>query len=180
MVTHYQPGRIRRNSDRPTAITGALLATQGSYRTGEIPLGTPTCSSRSRRGGWALYPNGAEVVVVHPDGALTGAPAEVARELGRLGGNRQDEGGRSAARTIAEFLADPDTHDRPQWPATWARTWSSPAVGYRLSGPANQPGDGDHQPPAWPGAPARLPRPLVASPSGNPLRHGQAAPRRAA
>jgi hypothetical protein len=187
MVIHYEPGRIRRNSDQPTAITGVLLAAQGSYRVGEIPLGTPTCSSRSRQGRWALYPNGAEVVVVYPGGALTGAPAEVARELGRLGGDRRDEVGRSAARTIAELLADPDTHDSPRWPATWARTWSSPAVGYRLSGPANQPGHGDHQPSAWPGAPARLPQPLVASPSsGAPFRYGQPdlgpapAPRRAA
>jgi hypothetical protein len=184
MVIHYEPGRIRRNGGHPTAITGVLLTTQeSSYRAVEVPLGTPTCSSRGRRGGWALYPNGPEVVVVHPGGALAGAPAEVARELGRLG---QDEDGGSAARTIAEFLADPDTHDSPRWPATWARTWSSPAVGYQLSGPANQRGHGDHQPSAWPGTPARPPQPLVASPSGVPLRHGQPdpgptpAPRRAA
>jgi hypothetical protein len=187
MVIHYEPGRLRRNSDQPTALTGVLLATQGSsYRSGEIPLGTPTCSARSRQGRWALYPNGAEVVVVHPGGALTGAPAEVAGELGRLGGNRQDEVGRSAARTIAEFLADPDAHDSPRWPATWARTWSSPAVGYRLSGPTNQPGHGDHQPSSWPGAPARPPQPLVASPSPTPPHHARRdpspapAPRRAA
>jgi hypothetical protein len=35
MVIHYPPARLRRNSDQPTAITGVLLATQGSsYRTG--------------------------------------------------------------------------------------------------------------------------------------------------
>jgi hypothetical protein len=30
MVTHYPPARLRRNSDRPTAITGVLVATSGS------------------------------------------------------------------------------------------------------------------------------------------------------
>ncbi len=187
MVIHYEPARLRRNSDQPTAITGVLLATQGSpSRTGAIPLGTPTCSARSRQGRWALYPNGAEVVVVHPGGAVAGAPAEVAGELGRLGGNRHDDLDRAAARVIAEFLTDPDVHDGPRWPARRARTWSRPAVGYRLSGPANQPGRADHQPSAWPGAPARLPPPLVAVPSSAPLRHGQPgpgptpAPRRAA
>ena len=49
MVIHYQPGRLRRNSDQPTAITNVLVATSGSsWRTSEIPLGTPTCSARTR------------------------------------------------------------------------------------------------------------------------------------
>jgi hypothetical protein len=101
MVTHYEPARLRRNRDQPTAITGVLVATAASsYRTGDIPLGTLTSSARSRQGFWALYPNGAEVVVVHPGGALAGAPADVAGELRRLGGNGQDELGRSAARGI--------------------------------------------------------------------------------
>ena len=40
MVIHYQPGRLRRNSDQPTAITNVLVATSGSsHRTGDIPLG---------------------------------------------------------------------------------------------------------------------------------------------
>jgi hypothetical protein len=61
MVIHDQPGRLRRNSDQPTAITNVLMATSGSsHRTGDIPLGIPTCSARSRHGRWALYPNGAE------------------------------------------------------------------------------------------------------------------------
>jgi hypothetical protein len=136
MVTHYEPARLRRNSDQPTAITGVQVATSAStYRTGDIPLGTPTSSARSRQGLWALYPNGAEVVVVHPGGALAGAPADVAGELGRLGGDGQDELGRSAARGIAEFLTDPDADDRPRWPARGARTWSSPAAGYQLAAP---------------------------------------------
>ena len=71
MVIHYQPGRLRRNSDQPTAITHVLVATSGSsYRIGDIPLGIPTCSARSRHGLWALYPNGPDVVVVWPGGAL--------------------------------------------------------------------------------------------------------------
>jgi hypothetical protein len=92
MVTHYEPARLRRAGDQPTAITDVLVATSAStYRTGDIPLGTPTSSARSRQGLWALYPSGAEVVVVHPGGAMVGAPADVAGELRRLGGNGQDE-----------------------------------------------------------------------------------------
>jgi hypothetical protein len=68
--------RLRQNSDQPTAITNVLVNASGStYHSGEIPLGTPTCSARSRRGRWALYPGGEEVVVVWPGGALTGPPA---------------------------------------------------------------------------------------------------------
>jgi hypothetical protein len=172
MVIHYPPARLRRNSDRPTAITGVLLATSGSsYRAGDIPLGTPTCSARSRRGRWALYPNGDEVVVVWPGGALVGPPAEVAAELDRLDGGGQDDLDRAAVRAIRQFLTDPAAKDAARWPATRARAWSSPAVGYWLSGPVNQPGHGDQQPSSWPGAPARLPQPLVASPGGAPLRH---------
>ncbi len=75
MVIHDQPGRLGRNSDQPTAITNVLVATSGScHRTGDIPLGIPTCSARSRHGRWALYPNGDEVVVVWPGGALAGPP----------------------------------------------------------------------------------------------------------
>ncbi len=173
MVIHYQPGRLRRNSDQPTAITNVLVATPGSsFRTGEIPLGAPTCSARTRRGSWALYPNGADVVVVWPGGALTGPPAEVAGALDRLGGDGQDDLDRAAASAIRQFLTDP-AEDGARWPAPRARTWSSPAVGYWLSGPSNQPGTGDHQPSSWPGAPARPPRPRVI---GVPARHAQPDP----
>jgi hypothetical protein len=85
MVIHYPPARLRRNSDQPTAITDVPVATSGSsYGTGEIPLGTTTCSARSRQGIWALYPNGDQVVVVWPGGTVAGPPAEVAGELDRL------------------------------------------------------------------------------------------------
>ena len=51
MVIHYPPARLRHNSDQPTAITNVLVATSGSScRTGDIPLGTPTCLARSRQG----------------------------------------------------------------------------------------------------------------------------------
>jgi hypothetical protein len=50
MVIHYQPGRLRRNSDQPTAIADVMITSGSSYRTGDIPLGTPTCSARSRHG----------------------------------------------------------------------------------------------------------------------------------
>jgi hypothetical protein len=75
MVIHYPPAQLRYNSDQPTAITGVLVATSGSSHTGEIPLGTPTCSVRTRHGRWALYPHGTEVTVVWPGGAITGSSA---------------------------------------------------------------------------------------------------------
>jgi hypothetical protein len=133
MGTHHQPGRLRRNSDQPTAITNVPVATSAaSHRIGDIPLGIPlgipTCSARSRHGRWALYPNGAEVVVVWPGGALAGPPAEVAGALDRLGGDGQDDLDRAAVRAIRQFLTDPDGQDGAKWPATWARTRSSPAT----------------------------------------------------
>ena len=154
MVIHYPPERLRHNSDRPTAITNALVATSGSSsRTGDIELGTPTCSARTRQGRWALYPNGDQVVVLWPGGALTGAPAEVARELDRLGDDGHDALDRGAVQAIRQFLTDPATTDAARWLSTRARTWSSPAVGYWLSGPTNQPGRHTHRSASRPGAP---------------------------
>jgi hypothetical protein len=128
MGIRYQPGRLRRNSDQPTAITNVLVATSGaSRRIGDIPLGIPTCSARSRHGRWALYPSGAEVVVVWPGGVLAGPPAEVAGALDRLGGDGQDDLDRAAAWAIRQFLTDPAAEDGARWPATWARTQPSPA-----------------------------------------------------
>jgi hypothetical protein len=156
MVIHYPPARLRRNSDQPTAITNVLVATSGSHRTGEIPLGTPTCSAHSRQGGWALYPSGEEVVVVWPGGVVVGPAVEVARELDRLGDGRDDLD-RAAVRAIRQFLTDPAAQDSAVWSSTRARTWSRPAVGYWLSGPTNQPGSGDHTPASWPGTPTPVP-----------------------
>jgi hypothetical protein len=166
MVIHYPPERLRSNSDRPTAITNVLVATSGSsHQSGEIPLGTPTCSARTRRGRWALYPSGEEVVVVWPGGALTGLPAEVAGELNRLGGDGRDELDRGAVWAIRQFLTDPAAGDATRWSSTRARTWSTPAVGYWLSGPANQP---SHQHPqaSRPGAP--VPPRLIPLPDPSP------------
>jgi len=177
MVIHYQPGRLRRNTDQPTAIADVLVATSpSSYRTGDIPLGTPTCSARSRHGRWALYPHGTEVVVVWPGGAMTGSPGEVADELDRLGGDRYDDLDRAAAAAIRRFLTDPAAEDAARWSAARKRTWSSPAVGYRLSGPANQPGHDADTPAAWPAHRARRPRPPTTLP--DPQR--EPAPARAA
>jgi hypothetical protein len=176
MLTHYQPERLRRNSDQPTAITDVLVATApSSYRTDEIPLGTSTCSAHSRHGRWALYPHGAEVVVVWPGGALTGPPAEVAGALDRLDGGGHDDLDRAAARAIRQFLTDPAAQDAASWPATRARTWSSPAAGYWLSSPTNQPSH-DHMPANWPGAPSSLPYPPIPLPVPSP----EPAPARAA
>jgi hypothetical protein len=173
MVIHYPPERLRRNSDQPTAITDVLVATSGSSsRTGDIPLGTPTCSARTRHGRWALYPNGEEVVVVWPGGALTGPPAEVAGELDRLGGDGRDELDHGAAWSIRRFLTDPAAADATRWSSTRTRTWSSPATGYWLSGLTNQP---DHHPQAnRPDAPT--PTPPIPLPDSSP----QPTPARAA
>jgi len=173
MVIHYPPARLRSNSDQPTAISNVLVATsESSSRTGDIPLGAPTCSARTRRGRWALYPSGEEVVVVWPGGALTGPPAEVAGALDRLGGDGHDALDRGAAWSIGQFLTDPAAADAAPWSATRSRTWSSPAVGYWLSGPTNQPGHHTHPSVIRPGAPtAVLPTPLPdPSPQPTPAR----------
>src|SRR5215203_5922368 len=157
MVLHDQPERLRYNSDQPTAITNVLIDRSGSSsRSGEIPLGSPTCSARTRQGRWALYPSGDQVVVVWPGGALVGPAVEVARELDRLG-DGQDDLDRAAVWAIRQFLTDPAAQDSAVWSATRARTWSRPAVGYWLSGPTNQPGSGDHTPASWPGTPTPVP-----------------------
>ena len=165
MVIHYQPGRLRRNSDQPTAITDILITTSGSSYTGDIPLGTPTCSARTRQGRWALYPNGDQVVVVWPGGALAGPPAEVNRELDRMD-DGQDDLDRGAVRAIRQFLTDPPAAAR--WSATRTRTWSSPAEGYWLSGPTNQPGHHTHPSASRPGAPTPVPPIPLPDPSPEP------------
>jgi hypothetical protein len=169
MVIHYQPGRLRRNSDQPTAITDVLVATSGSSsRTGDIPLGTPTCSARTRHGRWALYPHGDEVVVVWPGGALVGPAVEVAGELDRLGGDGQDDLDRAAVSAIRRFLTDPAAEDAAKWVATRNQTWSSPAVGYWLSGHTNHPSHGDHTPASRPGAPIPAPPIMLPDPQPEP------------
>jgi hypothetical protein len=168
MVIHYPPARLRSNSDRPTAITNILITASGSSHTGEISLGTPTCSARTRRGRWALYPNGEEVVVAWPGGALTGPPAEVAGELNRLGGDGHDALDRGAVRAIRQFLTDPASADAAVWSSTRTRTWSSPAVGYWLSGPANQPGHHTQPSASRPGVPTPVPPIPLPDPSPQP------------
>jgi hypothetical protein len=176
MVIHYQPERLRYDSDQPTAITNVLVATSGSScRTGDIPLGIPTCSARSRQGRWALYPNGDEVMVVWPGGALVGPAVEVAQALDRLG-DGQDDLDRAAVRAIRQFLTDPAAQDSAVWSSTRARTWSRPAVGYWLSGPTNQPGSGDPTRASRSGAPSSLPYPPIPVPDPSP----EPAPQRAA
>ncbi|HZA83647.1 MAG TPA: hypothetical protein VFC13_19625, partial [Actinomycetes bacterium] len=159
---------LRRNSDQPTAITNVLVATSGSSsRTGDIPLGSPTCSARSRQGRWALYPNGDQVVVVWPGGALAGPLAEVNRELDRMD-DGQDDLDRGAVWAIQQFLIDPAAADVAPWSATRTRTWSSPAEGYWLSGPTNQPGHHTHPPASRPGAPIPVPPIPLPDPSPQP------------
>jgi hypothetical protein len=177
VVIHLTPDRLRRNSERPTAIIDVLAATSpATHHTGDILLGTPTCSARSRHGRWALYAVGDGVVAVRPGGAMAGAPA-VADELERLDGRGYDDIDRGAVSAIREFLTDLGANDTTAWPMTRPRSWSRPAVGYRLSGPTNQPGAaGDHRPASWPGAPARRPTPLVPLPATPVPDHAQPDP----
>jgi hypothetical protein len=90
-------------------------------------------------------------VVLWPGGALTGSPVEVTRELNGLGGDHHDDLDHAAAQAIQQFLTDPAAHDAARWSSTRAPTWSSPAVGYWLSGPTNQPGHHTHTPASRPG-----------------------------
>ena len=173
MVIHYPPAWLRSNSDQPTVITNVLVNTSGSdFHTGDIPLGTPTCSARSRRGRWALYPSGEQVVVVWPGGALVGPPAEVAGELDRLGGDGLDSLERGAVWAIRQCLTDPAATDTAPWSSIRTRTWSIPAIAYWLSGTRNQPGHRSHQSASRPGAPTSvLPMPLPdPSPQPTPAR----------
>ena len=139
MFVRYPPGKIRYQGDRPAALLGVRVAP--SFRLVDLPLGLPTTSARTSRGAWALYLIGAEVVVVHPDGAVSGPPAEVAVEVGRLAPQeRQGDLDRQAAQAIQQLLTG-DSHARagpPRRPG--ARTWSIPAMAYWLSGPYNDHG----------------------------------------
>ena len=135
MFVRYPPGKIRYDGDRPVALLGVRVAP--SFRLVDLPLGLPTTSARTERGTWALYPVGAEVVVVHPDGAVSGRPAAVAAEVGRLAArDRQGDLDRQAAWTIQRLLTgDGPAHAGPG--RLGARTWSIPAKAYWLSGPDN-------------------------------------------
>jgi hypothetical protein len=89
-------------------------------------------------------------------------------------GGGQDDLDRGAVWAIRQFLTDPAATDSARWSATRTRTWSSPAVGYWLSGPTNQPGSGDHTPASWPGTPTPVPPIPLPDPGPEP------APQRAA
>jgi hypothetical protein len=135
VFVRYPPGKIRYDGDWPVALVGVRVAP--SFRTVELPLGLPTTSARTSRGAWALYPIGAEVVVVHPDGAVSGPPAGVAAEVGRLAArDRQGDLDRQAAWTIQRLLTG-DGPARAGPGRLGARTWSIPAKAYWLSGPDN-------------------------------------------
>jgi hypothetical protein len=135
VFVRYPPGKIRYEGDGPVALLGVRVAP--SFRLVDLPLGLPTTSARTSRGTWALYPIGSEVVVVHPVGAVSGPPAEVAAEVGRLATrDRQGDLDRQAAWTIQRLLTG-DGPDRAGPGRLGARTWSIPAKAYWLSGPDN-------------------------------------------
>ena len=161
MFIRYPPVKVRSEGDQPVALLG--IRTAPSYRLVDLPLGPPTTSARSQRGTWALFPLGEEIVVVHPDGAVSGPPADVAVEVGRLAAQeRQGELDGQAARTIRHLLAG-DAADRAG-PAQRSgdRTWSVPAAAYWLSGPDNDHGH-DHTCQAGMACSLRLARSLTGS-----------------
>jgi hypothetical protein len=152
MFVRYLPGKIRYEGGRPIALLGVRVAASPSCPV-DLPLGLPTTLARTRRGTWALYSLGAEVVVVHPDGAVSGPAAEVAAEVGRLAtDDRQGELDRQASKTIRQLLTgDSPGHAGPR--RRGARTWSLPAKAYWISGPYNDHGQSaartpDHPPAA--------------------------------
>jgi hypothetical protein len=100
------PEQVRYAAGRPVAISGVLVPTSAtSFRTTDIPLGTPTCSARSRRGTWALYGTGSQAVVVNPGGALIGEPSALAALLPRLLEDRRTTAiDRAAVRALGELL----------------------------------------------------------------------------
>jgi hypothetical protein len=135
VFVRYPPGKIRYEGNRLVALLSGPVAP--SSRLVDLPLGLPTTSARTGRGTWALYLIGAEVVVVHPDGAVSGPAAEVAVEVGRLATrDRQGDLDRQAAWTIQRPLTG-DGPCRAGPGRLGARTWSIPAKAYWLSGPDN-------------------------------------------
>jgi hypothetical protein len=136
MFVRYPPGKIRYEGDRPVALLGVRVPAS-SFRLVELPLGMPTTSARTSRGTWALYPLGSEALVVHPDGAVSGPPADVPAEVGRLADHdRHGDLDRRAAKTIQHLLTG-DGADQAGPRPLGARTWSIPAKAYWLSGPDN-------------------------------------------
>jgi hypothetical protein len=172
VFVRYPPGKIRYEGDRPVALLGVRVPAS-SFRLVDLPLGMPTTSARSSRGAWALYPIGAEVVVVHPDGAVSGPAAEVAAELGRLAAREgQGELDRQAARAIQHLLIG-DGADRAGPQPAGARTWSIPAKAYWLSGPYNHHGHAPTEAPSHAGR-----RSSVARGPGGPTMHAGSPPGR--
>jgi hypothetical protein len=111
--------------------------------------------------------------VIWPSGALAGPPVEVAHELDGLG-DGQDDLAHAAVWAMRQFLTDPAAQDGVPWSSARARSWSSPAVGYWLSGPTDQSQYGDPTPASRPDAPA------PASPTTLPDPSPEPAPARAA
>jgi hypothetical protein len=149
----------------PTPITNLLIATSGSsYQTGEITLGTPTCSARGRHGRWALYPT---VITSWSSGLAAPCPDDRSSSPASwIGwGDGQDDLDHAAALAIRQFLTDPAAQDGAVWSSAPARTWSTPAAASWLSGPSDQPGYGDQTSANRPGGPAPASRTTLPQPS---------------
>jgi hypothetical protein len=125
VFVRYPPGRIRHEGDQPVALLGVRVPAS-RFRLVDLPLGMPTTSARTSRGTWALYPLGAEVVVVHPDGAVSGPPVEVAAEVARLAADR-DLRPMPVVRDVAGSAVYPTAHRyRPARSARRSRAGAGP------------------------------------------------------
>ena len=101
-ITTNLSGFATTPTSRPRSPTSWLPPPGSSYHTGDIPLGIPTCSARSRQGRWALYPNDDEVAGRVARRCLVGPAVEVAQTLDRLG-DGQDDLDRAAVRAVGRF-----------------------------------------------------------------------------
>jgi hypothetical protein len=170
VFVRYPPGKTRYEGDRPIALLGVRVPAS-SFRLVDLPLGMPTTSARTGRGTWGLYPLGAEVLVVHPDGAVSGPPVEVAAEVARLAAREgQGELDRQAAKTIQHLLTG-DGAEQAGPRRLRARTWSIPATAYWLSGPYNHHGHVPTQAPDHAGQ-----QPSVDRGPGGPTMHAGSPP----
>jgi hypothetical protein len=125
MITHFDTDAVRYEGDRPVTV-------------GDQALTQPTVTARVAGGYWGLYATGADVVVVHPGGAMRGRPADVRAELEGLAGDRGRAGEeRQAARSFLPFLGGDDPGMAAGAPRSQVVTGPSPA--YQLSDERNAP-----------------------------------------
>jgi hypothetical protein len=125
MVTEYRRDAVRFESGRPVAA-------------GEQALAEPTHVVRTGTGFWGLFAAGEELVLVHPRGALGGAPGEVRERLGQMvtegGLDAEDQ---EALTSFLPFLGRDDPGAVKGAPRSHVREGVPPT--YWLSGTMNAP-----------------------------------------